>query len=142
MCHEFDYNGKLDSNKWSYEVRNQWYNEELQVTTDRLENVMELKGLAIQLKETEEITSMTEYLDRIALVSDIDGLDTNENSITLITLHQSKGLEFPVVFISGLDDGLFPLYQSIEDNMFGKNLKYIISFLLYHLLSGLMLPRQ
>jgi len=82
---------------------------------DRLENVMELKGLAIQLKETEEITSMTEYLDRIALVSDIDGLDTNENSITLITLHQSKGLEFPVVFIAGMEEGLLPHIRSMDD---------------------------
>ena len=82
---------------------------------DRLENVMELKGLALQLHETEEITSMTDYLDRIALVSDVDGLDRNENSITLITLHQSKGLEFPVVFIAGMEEGLLPHIRSMED---------------------------
>ena len=82
---------------------------------DRLENVMELKGLALQLHETEEITSITDYLDRIALVSDVDGLDRNENSITLITLHQSKGLEFPVVFIAGMEEGLLPHIRSMED---------------------------
>ena len=82
---------------------------------DRLENVMELKGLALQLHETEEITSMTDYLDRIALVSDVDSLDSNENSITLITLHQSKGLEFPVVFIAGMEEGLLPHIRSMED---------------------------
>ena len=76
---------------------------------------MELKGLALQLHETEEITSMTDYLDRIALVSDVDGLDRNENSITLITLHQSKGLEFPVVFIAGMEEGLLPHIRSMED---------------------------
>ena len=82
---------------------------------DRLENVMELKGLALQLHETEEITSMTDYLDRIALVSDIDSLDPNENSVTLITLHQSKGLEFPVVFIAGMEEGLLPHIRSMDD---------------------------
>ena len=82
---------------------------------DRLENVMELKGLALQLHETEEITSMTDYLDRIALVSDIDSLDSNENSVTLITLHQSKGLEFPVVFIAGMEEGLLPHIRSMDD---------------------------
>jgi len=84
---------------------------------DRIENILELKGLALQLQETEDISSLSDYLDRIVLVSEVDNLDSNEHSITLITLHQSKGLEFPVVFIAGMEEGLLPHIRSMDDPM-------------------------
>ena len=56
----------------------------------------------------EEDNVLGEFLAQVALVSDIDNMDTIANNVTLMTLHAAKGLEFPVVFMAGLDEGIFP----------------------------------
>ena len=58
---------------------------------------------------------LTTFLEGVSLVSDIDGLEDNQGGITLITLHQAKGLEFPVVFMVGMEEGLLPHIRSMED---------------------------
>jgi DNA helicase-2/ATP-dependent DNA helicase PcrA len=78
---------------------------------DRWENVMELRRLAAEYQDR----SMSEFLENIALVSDQDTLETSSNVPTLLTLHAAKGLEFPVVFISGLNEGTLPHSRSFED---------------------------
>jgi DNA helicase-2/ATP-dependent DNA helicase PcrA len=78
---------------------------------DRWDNVQELRRLASEYKGK----SISEFLENIALVSDQDTLDETGEVPTLLTLHAAKGLEFPVVFIAGLDDGMLPHSRSFED---------------------------
>ncbi len=91
---------------------------------DRAENVKELIAGALDfdsdLLEEEELstdrfTELDLFLQRVSLVADLDSHDPGADSITLMTLHNAKGLEFPVVFISGLEDGLFPLGRAYDD---------------------------
>lgn len=83
---------------------------------DRLENLRELRGLSAEFADAPAGESLPAFLERIALVSDQDVLDEDEQQyITLITLHQIKGLEFPVVFITGMEDGVLPHMRSIDD---------------------------
>lgn len=78
---------------------------------DRWENVMELRRLAAEFPEP----GLDAFLEQVALVSDQDTLEGGANAVTLLTLHAAKGLEFPVVFISGLNDGLLPHSRSFDD---------------------------
>jgi DNA helicase-2/ATP-dependent DNA helicase PcrA len=78
---------------------------------DRWENVLELRRLAAEYQEK----TLSEFLEEIALVSDQDTIDASGNVPTLLTLHASKGLEFPVVFIIGLEDGTLPHARSFDD---------------------------
>lgn len=91
---------------------------------DRAENVKELVAAARQfesesldLEETERdaFTDLGLFLQHVALVADIDRHDAGADAVTLMTLHSSKGLEFPVVFISGMEEGLFPLGRSYDE---------------------------
>jgi DNA helicase-2/ATP-dependent DNA helicase PcrA len=78
---------------------------------DRWDNVMELRRLAAEFNER----GLNEFLEAVALVSDQDTYDANANVPTLMTLHAAKGLEFPVVFITGLEDGTLPHIRSFDD---------------------------
>ncbi|MQC26622.1 MAG: hypothetical protein DWG76_04120 [Chloroflexi bacterium] len=78
---------------------------------DRWENVLELRRLAADNKDK----TLVEFLESIALVSDQDQVDENAEVPTMMTLHTAKGLEFPVVFIAGLDDGTLPHSRSMDD---------------------------
>ncbi len=78
---------------------------------DRWENVMELRRLASEYQER----TLSEFLENIALVSDQDMIDASTNIPTLLTLHAAKGLEYPVVFISGLNEGTLPHSRSFDD---------------------------
>lgn len=86
---------------------------------ERLENVRELITGAAETVADEEgeigLTPLDHFLQRASLVADIDSLDTNADAVLLMTLHNAKGLEFPVVFITGLEDGLFPLARAYDD---------------------------
>jgi DNA helicase-2/ATP-dependent DNA helicase PcrA len=75
----------------------------------RLENVEELKNAAASYDTLEE------FLESVALIADIDAYNEKEESLTLMTVHAAKGLEFPVVFISGMEEGLFPHANSLDD---------------------------
>jgi len=77
----------------------------------RWENIEELKSVA------QNSVSLEEFLEKVSLVSDIDRYDQNANALTLMTLHNAKGLEFPVVFIAGMEEGLFPHAMSIMEPM-------------------------
>lgn len=78
---------------------------------DRWDNVMELRRLAADFQDL----GLTAFLEQVALVSDQDTLETSANVPTLLTLHAAKGLEFPFVFIIGLNDGILPHSRSFED---------------------------
>ena len=80
----------------------------------RLENLEELVSVAREYDTSAEEPSVEEFLQQIALFSEQDGLDDEQGIATLMTLHNAKGLEYPIVFIIGLEDGVFPHMRSIE----------------------------
>ena len=82
---------------------------------ERRRNLQELVNAALQYQEENEEGSLEGFLASAALASDADSKDTSADRVTLMTLHASKGLEFPVVFLVGLEQGLFPSYRSLED---------------------------
>jgi DNA helicase-2/ATP-dependent DNA helicase PcrA len=83
---------------------------------DRLQNVQELYNAVLQYEEeNEEDRSLNGFLSNASLASDLDNLDAESSRVSLMTLHSSKGLEFPVVFLVGLEQGLFPNFRSLED---------------------------
>ena len=82
---------------------------------DRWENVMELKSVVKEYAELKPEEALAAFLEKVSLVSDIDELDEKADTVTLITLHQAKGLEFPVVFIVGMEEGLLPHRKSFDD---------------------------
>ena len=82
----------------------------------RIENVQELLAAISEAVEENPETTLDSFLENVSLVADVDRWDETHNSITLMTLHSAKGLEFPVVFVTGLEEGLFPFYtNSIDD---------------------------
>lgn len=83
---------------------------------DRIGNVDELVNKAVNYEETHEEPSLTEFLEEVALVADIDNVDSDDNRVLLMTLHSAKGLEFPNVYLAGLEDGLFPGYMAIRSD--------------------------
>lgn len=81
---------------------------------DRVENVNELISKAASYAETHEEATLTEFLEEVALVADIDNVDSDDNRVLLMTLHSAKGLEFPCVYLAGMEEGLFPSYLSAQ----------------------------
>jgi DNA helicase-2/ATP-dependent DNA helicase PcrA len=82
---------------------------------DRVQNLQELVNAAIQFQEENETPTLDTYLSSTALSSDLDNLEEGKKAVSLMTLHASKGLEFPIVFLVGLEAGLFPNYRSLND---------------------------
>lgn len=80
---------------------------------DRLENVEELITKAVNYQETHEEPNLTDFLAEVALVAEIDNVTEDDNRVLLMTLHSAKGLEFPNVYLAGMEDGLFPSYMTI-----------------------------
>ena len=78
----------------------------------RIENLQELVNVASSFEPEEEDNILGEFLAQVSLVSDLDGAEDMSNTVTLMTLHSAKGLEFPTVFMAGLDDGIFPSARS------------------------------
>ena len=89
------------------------YEEELKAEGEieaetRMENIQELINKAAAYEEDSQHPSLDEFLEQVALVADIDNVDSSEDRVTLMTLHSAKGLEFPKVYLAGMEDGLFP----------------------------------
>lgn len=80
----------------------------------RIENIRELISGINNFIENNPDLDLEHYLENVALITDVDNWDTSKNSVSLLTLHSAKGLEFPVVFITGMEEGLFPLTRQME----------------------------
>lgn len=83
---------------------------------DRLGNIDELITKAAVYEETHDEPSLSEFLEEIMLVADIDNVEDGDNRVLLMTLHSAKGLEFPVVYLAGMEDGLFPSFMTIASD--------------------------
>ncbi len=79
----------------------------------RLQNIQELASVANKYEALEPGQSLSTFLEEIALISDLDKLNDRDNAVTLMTLHSAKGLEFPIVFLTGLEEGIFPHSRSL-----------------------------
>ncbi|MDI6827652.1 MAG: UvrD-helicase domain-containing protein, partial [Armatimonadota bacterium] len=100
-------------------VENTHYLTELQKqgtyeADSRIENVRELFSVVKDFEETSETPTLVKFLEEMALMSDIDSYEENEKAVVLMTLHSAKGLEFPVVFMAGMEEGIFPHSRSMQ----------------------------
>jgi len=82
----------------------------------RLENIYEFMGVAKEFETEEADNTLADFLDSIALVADVDNLEDGTEAVTLMTMHNAKGLEYPVVFIVGMEEGLFPSKRSMDED--------------------------
>lgn len=82
---------------------------------NRIENLEEFLTVAIEFEEQSADNTLAEFLESITLSSDVDNLEEDQDTVTLMTLHSAKGLEFPVVFLVGMEEGIFPGYKSIGE---------------------------
>ncbi len=82
----------------------------------RILNLQELVNVAKEFEPEEPENVLGEFLAQVALVSDVDDLEEGSSSVTLMTIHSAKGLEFPIVFLAGLEEGIFPHGRSLDDN--------------------------
>ncbi len=103
--------GVLEDSGYVRELQSQGTEE----ASDRLTNVQELYNAVLQFEEDNEDPSLLGFLASASLSSDLDNLEEEKEQVSLMTLHSSKGLEFPVVFLVGLEQGLFPNYRSMDD---------------------------
>lgn len=88
---------------------------ESETAEDRLRNIEELIAKTIHYMKQAQEPSLEAFLEEVALVADVDNYDKESNSVVMMTLHSAKGLEFPVVFIPGAEEGLFPSYMSLTE---------------------------
>ena len=89
-------------------------NQDAESAEDRLANLDELISKAVSYEETHDEISLSEFLEEIALVADIDNVEDGDNRVVLMTLHSAKGLEFSAVYLAGMEDGLFPSFMTIR----------------------------
>jgi ATP-dependent DNA helicase UvrD/PcrA len=90
--------------------------QDLPDVEDRVENVRALQGAVALFDEESPGGTLQEFLEQIALLSDVDELEERPDRVTLMTLHAAKGLEFPVVFMVGLEDGILPHQRALDDD--------------------------
>ncbi len=83
---------------------------------DRMQNISELISKAAAYEEAADMPTLSGFLEEVALVADIDNMDENNNVVSLMTLHSAKGLEFPCVYLAGMEDGNFPSYMAIQSD--------------------------
>jgi len=81
----------------------------------RIENIKELISVAVEFEQKDGEQSLEDFLANVSLVADVDNMDENSDYVVLMTLHSAKGLEFPVVFMVGMEEGIFPGYRSMTD---------------------------
>ena len=89
--------------------------ERVERPEERWENILELRNAAQEFRSMGPPDGLTYLMERLALVADVDNYDNSPDALTLITLHQAKGLEFPVVFMVGMEEGLLPHSRSLDD---------------------------
>lgn len=89
-------------------------NDSPEEVEERRANIDELISKAATYEDGEETPTLSGFLEEVALVADIDNMDDNNNVVSLMTLHSAKGLEFPIVYLAGMEDGLFPSYMCID----------------------------
>ena len=92
----------------------QYIFDRVEKAEERWENITELRNTAQEFRLAEPPDGLTDLLERLALVADVDNYEESPDALTLITLHQAKGLEFPVVFMVGMEDGLLPHVRSLD----------------------------
>lgn len=83
---------------------------------ERADNISELVSKVVSYEENAAEPSLSGFLEEVALVADIDGVSEDDNKVLLMTIHSAKGLEFPYVYLAGMEDGLFPSYMSIASD--------------------------
>ncbi|GAB4463454.1 MAG: DNA helicase PcrA [Elainellaceae cyanobacterium] len=103
--------GVLEDSGYVEELKAQGTDE----ADDRLQNVQELYNAVLQFEEENEAATLLMFLANASLASDLDNTKEDQRQVSLMTLHSSKGLEFPVVFLVGVEQGLFPNFRSMED---------------------------
>lgn len=106
------------SELFSYIIEQTGYVDELaaektEEAEGRIENIDELLNKIVSYEESAEEPTLNELLEEIALVADIDNLENDTEAVVIMTLHSAKGLEFPYVFMGGMEDGMFPSYMTI-----------------------------
>ncbi len=99
----------IDETKYVEELKA----EDTEEARARIENIDELISKAVAYEESAEVPSLSGFLEEVALVADIDSLQEGNDYVVLMTLHSAKGLEFPNVYLAGMEDGLFPSYMTI-----------------------------
>jgi DNA helicase-2/ATP-dependent DNA helicase PcrA len=97
-----------------YLERLQEDSEKDELAEGRIENIKELVVVAQEFDETADEPDLDSFLTRVSLVSDLDALKAGEDAVKMMTVHSAKGLEFPIVFVMGLEDGLFPHIRSLD----------------------------
>ena len=90
-------------------------NENTVEAENRIQNLEEFLTVTTEFEDEEAENSLTDFLEGITLSSDIDNMEESSDNVTLMTLHSAKGLEFPVVFLVGMEEGIFPGYKSIGE---------------------------
>ena len=99
----------IESTGYVEELRNEGTDE----AEARIENIDELITKVVSYEEENEAPTVSGFLEEVALVADIDSVDGDDNQVLLMTLHSAKGLEFPYVYLAGMEDGIFPSYMTI-----------------------------
>ncbi len=92
-----------------------WEAERTPEAASRVENVKELVASCLEFEERSQDKSLRAYLEMVALTTTLDKLDEDAQVVTLMTLHNAKGLEYPVVFLTGMEEGLFPHSNAVEE---------------------------
>lgn len=91
-------------------------NENTTEALSRTENLQEMIGAAMEFEHRTLGGDLEDFLTELALVSDVDDMEEEEQAVVLMTLHSAKGLEFPIVFLAGMDEGIFPHSRSLLDD--------------------------
>ena len=100
----------------NFNIKDHYDKQNTSDSQERWQNIEELVNGMIEYANEKENPNLVEFLEEISLLTDIDKWNDEVKQITLMTIHSSKGLEFPIVFISGLEEGLFPISQYLDQN--------------------------
>ena len=96
-------------------LKNYYENHQTSDSVDRWKNIEEFVSGISEYESMNKSTTLSDYLEEVSLLTDIDSWKNNDDKVTLMTIHSAKGLEFKYVFVTGLEDGLFPVNRSFED---------------------------